>query len=168
MTKRNIALGFLAVLALVVAALVVTDWKQLPLVVGVIGAAGTALYALFAQQGERGAVTVTYRNVGSGTTPPTAIAARRVNSVVATIAASADADAAAIVTHNMNLSAADLAAGWPTVLFEPLSTQFQTSRWFAVSHDPNYVGLVKGNAAGGGAAGEQLKVTVARPHTIVR
>lgn len=160
MNLRNIALSFLAVLALAIAALVIVVYK--PSGHDLAMALTASGFMLF------GAVTVTYKNVGSGTTPPTAIQATRVNSVVATIAASADADAAAVITHNLNLSAADIAAGWPTVLFEPLSVQFQTSNWSVASHDPNYLGLVKNNAAGGGAAAAQLKVTVARPHTIVR
>lgn len=114
------------------------------------------------------AVTVTYLNVGSGTTPPTVGAAMHVNSVVATIIATADGDVAAVITHNLQLSAADIAAGWPTVLFEKMSSFAQTSDWYIASLDPNWVGLAKHNAAGGGNAAVQLRVVVARPHTIVR
>lgn len=114
------------------------------------------------------AVTITYKNIGSGSTPPTQIEAQHVNSVVATITATADADAAAVITHDLNLSAADIASGWPSVLFEKISAMAQTSDWFIASYDPNYIGLVKRNAAGGGNANPQLKVTISRPHTIVR
>lgn len=112
------------------------------------------------------AVTVTYLNVGTGGAVPTFAQALNVNTVVATVAFGTDADAAAVISHNFSLPAADISAGWPTVMLIPLAAGFGAQLVFVASLDPNYVGLTRGNTSNGGT--HSIRVVVARPNTYVR
>lgn len=108
-----------------------------------------------------------YLDGANSTTPPLKSVMRKHSMLVATIIAALDADASAVITHNMQLSAADIASGYPNVLFTPISSFAQTSVWYVQSIDPNWIGLAKHNVAGGGDAAAQLKVSVLRPNTII-
>lgn len=112
------------------------------------------------------AVTVTYEWPVAGTTPPTA--AQVADEVTARVVATADADTTAVITHNMGLTAADLAAGRPTVVLTPLIAAASLSLWTAAYTDGNTITLTKATTAGSGNAGAQLRVDVKRPHTIGR
>lgn len=115
------------------------------------------------------AVTVAYEHPIAGAGPPTAL--QVADMVTATVIASADADTNAVITHNMGLSAADLAAGRPVVILEPGVAEAAAARlsnWAVTAKDANTVTVNKTNAVGSGAAGIQLRVHISRPHSVGR
>lgn len=111
------------------------------------------------------AVVVTYLTPVAGITAPTTAQASQADTVVADIVASADADVTATVTHNMQISAADLAAGFPLVSIIPTLSQALAalSSWSVTTIATNTVVLTKLATAGSGNAAAQLRVTVLRP-----
>lgn len=113
---------------------------------------------------QRGAVTITF--LYPYTTAPTAAQQAAVphSTVVATVSASAAADTSAVITHNFNLSAAEITQGFPTVILAPQDGNEITSAWFELSENPNYTVLGKGTVAAGGTQ----KVTIMRPATNIR
>lgn len=113
---------------------------------------------------------VTYLNINGGTptTPPTQAQAAFVNSVIATIAPNTNTPANTVVTHNMQLPAADITAGYPSVGIEALDTLAGTSGWYLQSLDPNFVGLAQVNTSQGVDTAAQIKVRIQRPNTLVR
>jgi len=116
------------------------------------------------------AVTETYEYPVAGITPPTAAEVRRLSSVVAVVTANADADVLATITHNMAISAGDLADGLPIVLFEPMLPEFYVSTPHALAAGKltNSVEITMSAAVGSGAVTDQMRVTVLRPHTILK
>lgn len=110
---------------------------------------------------QRGAVTITY--LFPFTTAPTAAQQAAVphSTVVATIQASAAADTSAVVTHNFNLSNAEITQGFPVPILTPQDSNEITSPWFEASENPNYSVFQKNTTAAGGL----MKVTLLRPHT---
>ena len=114
------------------------------------------------------AVTVTYSWPVIGAAPgviPTA--AQVADCVVFTLGTAGAGDDAATVVHNMGLSVADLAAGWPIVIIEWLTAAARTSLWIVpeAGRLTNSIAF----AAPGGAAGVgllQARVHVLRPHSI--
>jgi hypothetical protein len=115
-----------------------------------------------------GSVTVTYTHPVAGLVAPTALQTKEM--VKADIIASADADTTAIVTHNMGLSAAELAAGMPTVVMTLILSQALAalSAWTNTAVDANTATFTKLATAGSLSASPQLRVTITRPHTIGR
>ena len=114
------------------------------------------------------AVTETYEYPIAGGAAPTAAQVRRFSAVIAVIEATAAGDLLATVTHNMAISVADLAAGWPIVLFEPMLADFYVKLPHVLTggKTTNAVAITMENA--GGVAGDQVRVTVLRPHTRLR
>jgi hypothetical protein len=113
------------------------------------------------------AVSVNYRRPVFGVTPPTQLQTQRLSTVVAVLAGTAAADSQAIITHNLNMSNADISQGFPTLDWEPLDTTFYAANWFEASQSNNFVVLQKG-AGVGATANNQAKVTISRPNTTVR
>lgn len=105
------------------------------------------------------AVTINY--LYPGTSVPTAALAT--NTLVATVIATAAADTSAVITHQMNLPASDISSGFPWVNVIPQADE-TTSGWFEASENPNFTVLQK-NTLGAGAL---AKVSIQRPHSIVR
>lgn len=116
---------------------------------------------------ELGAVTVTYEYPVAGVTAPTQAQEALLSAVLANVIATADADTTATITHNMQLTAAQLAAGQPWVTLEPLLAAAQISLWFVSSKTANTVVLTKATTAGSGNAGAQVRAIVQRPNTLV-
>ena len=116
------------------------------------------------------AVTVNYENPVIGTTAPTAAQSALANEVSATVIATADADVAATITHNLAISAADIAAGLPWVIVESLLSQALAALSAWTVNDPkgaNAVVLTKLATAGSGNAAKAIRVHVMRPHTLI-
>lgn len=118
------------------------------------------------------AVTVTYEHPVTGIVAPTALQTKE--QVTATVIATLDADAAAIIVHNMGLTAAELALGLPIVVLEPILAAARTSDWIVGSaalpagKDANTIQVSKTIAGGSGNGAAQLRVNILRPHTIGR
>jgi hypothetical protein len=114
------------------------------------------------------AVTVTYEHPVAGGAAPTA--AQALGLVTANIIDTSTAIAAAVVSHNMNLSVAELALGFPQVILTPLFASVGNeaigSDWVLTAKAANTVSLAKVSGAGTGSALPQLRVHVLRPHTI--
>jgi len=115
------------------------------------------------------AITVTYEYPVAGAVAPTAAEVRRLSAVVAGVEATADADVLAAITHNMAISAADLAAGWPIIIFEALLPEFylSTPHVLAAAKLTSSVGVTMSAGVGSGVAGDQMRVTILRPNTLV-
>jgi len=113
------------------------------------------------------AVTVTYEHPVAGLVPPTAVEAKGI--VNATIIKGADADIAATVTHNMGISAADLAAGFPKVTITPIEqVTAAIADWTVAALGANDITLAATAGVGSGSANPQVRVIIERPHSIVR
>lgn len=114
------------------------------------------------------AVTITYEHPVAGGTAPTATEAKRVSAVVAVVEATAAGDLSATIEHNMALSAAELAAGFPVVIMELMLP----GAWVKAPHElaagrlTNTLEITMENA--GGVAGNMFRVTVLRPNTLIR
>ncbi len=112
------------------------------------------------------AVTITYLWEGQGvatTNPPTQAQAFKISTVVATIVAGAAGDTSAVVTHDFNLPASDMSAGFPESNMVPQGDE-TTSPWWEASTNPNYTVYQK-NTLG---VGPTYKIFIHRPHTLVR
>ncbi len=115
------------------------------------------------------AVSVVYEYPVAEGTAPTALQAEE--KVVAEIVSTADADVGpATITHNLGVSVADLAAGFPEILIE----QLLPAGWLNLPHVlaanklTNSVGVTLTNVGSSGNANAQIRVTISRPHTIGR
>lgn len=122
------------------------------------------------------AVTVVYEHPVAGDTAPTAAQAKE--QVTFTLNNVVTADSAIIVTHNMGLSVADLAAGLPIVVLQPLRPSANTAQWIigsaalpgATGKTANAIQLTKVSTTGSdtGTAVAQIRIHLRRPHTIGR
>jgi hypothetical protein len=112
---------------------------------------------------QRGAVTINY--LWPFTTAPTIgqLTNTPYRTVIATVQASLAADTSAVITHDFNMTAADITQGFPKVdlVYQGDET---TSPWYEASENPNYTVLQK-NTLGAGAL---TKVIINRPHSIER
>ena len=114
------------------------------------------------------AATINYKYPVAGTTAPTILQALGVNTQVIEVVL-ADADTTAAITHNWQMSAADLAFYFPVV-----SAYLELSGTggpilatvIATLTDSVTVTLTKAGTATG--SGQTLVVTLQRPHSIVR
>ena len=77
------------------------------------------------------AVTAVFEHPVIGTTPPTALQAE--DRVTLTLNDIDSADVAITVTHNLGLSTAELAAGFPITVLQPLRASARTSQWIVGS-----------------------------------
>lgn len=114
------------------------------------------------------AVAVTFYRPATGATVPTHPQTQKLSTVVAVLSGTANGDSQVAITHNLSMSPADISQFLPTLDFEPLDNSAFTANWFELSQNPNFVILSKNNTSLGGVAGNQLKVTISRPNTIVR
>jgi len=88
--------------------------------------------------------------------------------VVAAVEATAAGDLLATITHNMALSVAELAAGWPIVITEMLlpGGYVKTPHQAVAGRLTNTLAITLVNA--GGVGGDMFRVTLLRPNTIIR
>lgn len=113
------------------------------------------------------AISVNYEHPVTGAVAPTALQTIDEVTFICDGGAAGGADTAVIVTHNMGLSVADLAAGRPEVILEPLTAVARLSLWVVTAKAADTITL--GKAAGAGTVGAaQLRVHIRRPHTIGR
>jgi hypothetical protein len=122
------------------------------------------------------AATVVYEHPAAGGTPPTALQTNE--QVTFTINDVVSADTAITVTHNLGLSTAELAAGLPITILQPLRASALAAQWIvgsaalpgATGKTTNAIDLTKVNAVGNdsGTAVAQIRVHLIRPHTIGR
>lgn len=122
------------------------------------------------------AATPFYETPATGYVVPTAVQVK--DQVTFVLTDVVTADAAVIVTHNMAMSAADLAAGFPIVVLQPLRASARGAEWLvgsaalpgATGKTANAIQLSKVNTAGSdtGSAVAQIRVHLLRPHTIGR
>lgn len=92
-----------------------------------------------------------------------AISGAKFNTVVATVVATAAADTSAVITHNFQLTNAEISQGWPRVILVSQGDE-TTAAWYEASENPNYTVLVK-NTLGVGAT---IKAQISRPITADR
>ena len=121
------------------------------------------------------AATAVFQHPIIGGGPPLAITQVK-DEVTFTINDVADADTTLIVTHNMGLSVADLAKGFPICIIEWLRASARASLWIVGSaaqpgitgKTANTIELTKVAPAGvdAGAGVAQIRVHLLRPHTI--
>lgn len=126
------------------------------------------------------AVTRVYEHPTIGSTAGAIPAAQRVaDQVTFTLCDVDSSDLAIIVTHNMNLSAAELARGLPITIIQPVIASARGSAWMVGSAAlPGTTGkatdtiqmtrLVAAAAGATGAGVVQIRVHLIRPHTIGR
>lgn len=100
--------------------------------------------------------TVTYESPIAGATAPTATQAYGHNEVVASVTAVLY-DVAATITHNMGLTAAEVAAGFPEVQIEPKI--LPASQPFVATYGANSVVLTLNGTA------DQFRVRIKRPQS---
>ena len=96
-----------------------------------------------------------------GATPPTQIQSARINEVAGVYTGVSETDSFTI-THNMQLSSAQLAEGLPEVEFEALTTDFYTEEPIVESKTSNTVVI----GVTGTATSAFLRVRVKRPNTL--
>jgi hypothetical protein len=113
---------------------------------------------------------IAYEHPVTGAAPPTALQAKE--QVTFNIIATASAGVTVTATHNMGITSAELALGFPEVILEPLwgasgtEALVDAGAWVCTNKDTATVQLTK--AATGGCAAAVLRVHVLRPHTIGR
>lgn len=87
---------------------------------------------------------------------------------VAQVAATADADVAATITHNFGLPAGEQAFTEVTLTLLQSQIAAQQPGWFVSARGANTVTIGKNATAGTGLAGVQVECRVKRPHTFAR
>lgn len=114
------------------------------------------------------AVTVTYQYPVAGVVAPTALQGR-VATCVATIIKGADGDTAATIVHNMGLSVAQIAAGFPIITITSIEQlTANLADWTVTTINANDVVFTATAAGGSGSANPQVRVTIRRPHSITK
>ena len=83
------------------------------------------------------AITLQYTYPAIAATAPSLATMQNFNMVVCTVASSASADNSAVITHDLNLPASDISAGFPRVVINAQADD-TTSGWYIVSQNPNY------------------------------
>ncbi len=111
------------------------------------------------------AVTVLYLWPATAAVAPTAL--QVADTVVASVQATADADILAAITHNMGLSAAELALGFPEFHFEYILPEawVSTPHVLAAAILTNSLNITMSAAGGSGVGTVQFRVVIKRPHT---
>ena len=113
---------------------------------------------------------IAYEHPITGAVAPSALQAKEL--VTFNIIATASAGVTVTATHNMGISAAELALGFPEVILEKLygvsgtEALIDAGAWYCSALGTDTVQLTK--AATGGCAAAVLRVHVLRPHTIGR
>lgn len=103
-----------------------------------------------------------YRYPITGSTPPT-VQQNQGHSRVSGIVTTDGATASLVITHNLGISVADLAADLPDVTFEPKDAAFNAQNVFVANRDANTVTLT---TDGDGVT--VFGVRIERPTTAVR
>jgi hypothetical protein len=117
------------------------------------------------KQGLDMAGTATYEWPATGAMAPTAL--QVADQVTALITSDGNPQAtSAVITHNMGLSPADLAAGRPVVTIERIRAVAIAESWIVALQDANSITLSQ--VVVGGGAGANIRVTVQRPHSMRR
>jgi hypothetical protein len=113
---------------------------------------------------------VNYLNAGGpGNIAPTATQALSFNTLNVSLSPQSTLDTSQSITHNLNLPASDITAGWPEFTFNPLDALAQSSNYFALSQNPNFMIVGRaGTTAGIDTANAQVIVSISRPHSLVR
>jgi len=116
------------------------------------------------------AVTIAYLNPVTGATAPTAAQSLLSSEVIADVTATSDADTTATITHNFGSTAAELANGFPVVSVVPILSQALTtlSAWAVTAIATNSITLTKLTSTGSGNAAAQIRVSIRKPHSLVR
>lgn len=109
------------------------------------------------------AVVVTYAYPVAGTTPPTVLQALGENMLTLTIS-SLDADTIALITHNWQLTTAQLANLWPLIQMYVSGAGTAIPIWSFALTNSVLVTVTKASAAGGGGT---VTVVLMRPHSII-
>jgi len=104
---------------------------------------------------------VNYLHPVIGTTAPTAEQTK--DMVVASIDSTTSPNTA-VVVHNMGLTTAQIAMGWPIVSIEPVLVEARTASWIVTLQSANQTTLVQLSCAGSVAG--SIRLTIRRPHTI--
>jgi hypothetical protein len=107
----------------------------------------------------------TFPDAGGATEPTQARMAGR-SLVQGTIIKSADGDNTVTITHNMQLTAAQLTQGFPEVVLEPLLANYYITNPFVASKTADTVVLTLGTGGGSGNAGAQIRFRIRRPHSM--
>jgi len=104
----------------------------------------------------------------AGTVPPTSVQSAAVNMINAAVNF-ADADTTFTVTHNLGMSTADIASGFPTIILDQLTGGVSTTTGppiYTVTSTPNTTTITKSTAAT--LSGGTVLAAIARPHSIFR
>jgi len=109
------------------------------------------------------AITLSYSWPFISANPPTVAQMQNFNMVVASVASSAAGDNSAIITHDLNLPAADISSGFPRVVFNAQGDD-TTAGWFVASQNPNYT-ILGANTLG---AKPTTLFTIDRPFSMDR
>lgn len=133
----------------------------------VLGAMGTITTSMASVLGTLGTIvvglnTVAYEWPTTGATAPTAAVMSKHQQMTAIVTGDNSATAFTI-THNFGLSTAEITAGFPEVLFEPILAAGITAAPFILSKTANTVVCTCTAFTGAG-----LRVRVRRPHTMDR
>lgn len=112
------------------------------------------------------AYVVTYKAPVSGTTPPTVAQARSASILVAEVSA-ADGDTSTPITHNWQLSSAELAKFYPVVSIRPGTGMASTLSITTLVALTDSVSVTFTKPTTAGSAGTWI-VTLIRPHTLIR
>lgn len=116
------------------------------------------------------ASTVNYLrpSTAAANTPPTQTKVARQCTVIVGVSAVAAADTQLFITHNLNISAADISQGFPQCTFEPTDTSFYVAQWYEITQNPNFVGIQKGTQGAQQTGQYQFKLTIDKRNTIAR
>jgi hypothetical protein len=112
--------------------------------------------------------SVQYLYPVAGTTPPTSVQSAAVNMINAAVNF-ADADTTFTITHNLGMSTADIASGFPLIVLDQLTGAASTTTGpavYTVTSTPNTTTINKSTAAT--LSGGTVLAAVARPHSIFR
>lgn len=106
--------------------------------------------------------TTTYEWPIAGVTAPTATQMFGHNTLVAQVAP-ALYDTTIVITHNMNISTADLASGFPEIEITPIAAAFATSTPFISARAANSVTVTISDPVT--EAEDTFRITIKRPQS---
>jgi len=101
----------------------------------------------------------------NGIIPPTPTQMIGLNQVVLDIIKTANGDTLTLIDHGMQLTAAELAAGFPDVTFEPLLSNYWISLPWITGRTANALTLNMNTTAGSGSVFQQFRLRIKRPNS---
>lgn len=107
----------------------------------------------------------TWPNTGATAPTPLQVGARNVRGAADEVRGQLTTDGSATtatISHDMNISSADLVNGFPDVFFEPLSNNFLSLCLIITGKATNLLGLTFN------AVASQFNFVIKRPHTVGR